>query len=129
MSKHILDTSAVLAYLFDETGAEQVAPVFEAGNAVISNANLAELISKLFDQGMPESAVKELLDNLEMKCMPLTEDQAFITGALRPLAKPFGLSLDDRACIALGMLEQLPVLTADAVWIKMDVDCEIKLIR
>lgn len=49
MSKVVLDTSAVLAHLFDQTGAEKVAPILESGAAVISSANYAETVSKLFD--------------------------------------------------------------------------------
>ena len=47
MNKCVLDTSAVLAYLFEEAGADKVAPVLEAGAGVISSVNYAELVSKL----------------------------------------------------------------------------------
>lgn len=129
MSKVVLDTSAVLAYLFEEAGAETVAPLLEAGAAVISSANYAETVSKLFDLKMPAEAIQTTMDNLEMECVPLSEAQAFVAGELRVISKPYGLSLGDRACIALGITSQLAVYTADTAWAKVPTECEIILIR
>jgi len=129
MSKIVLDTSAVLAYLFEETGAEKVAPVFESGAAVISSANYAETVSKLFDLKMPAEAIQVTLDSLEMECIPLSEEQAFITGKLRLVSKAFGLSLGDRACLALGISNKYAVYTADKAWAKVPSEVEVVLIR
>lgn len=129
MNKVVLDTSAVLAYLFEETGADKVAPIFESGEAVISSVNYAETVSKLFDRNMPAEAIRATLDNLEMECIPLSEDQAFITGELRLVSKVYGLSLGDRACLALGMAKQCEVYTADKAWAKVSSECEVVLIR
>ncbi|MCW6035912.1 hypothetical protein K4A83_06450 [Spirulina subsalsa FACHB-351] len=48
---------------------------------------------------------------------------------LRPLTKPLGLSLGDRACLALGLLLHQPVITADRQWNQLDLDLEIRVIR
>ncbi len=55
--------------------------------------------------------------------------QAEFCGKLRPLTKAFGLSLGDRACLALAHHLKKPVLTADKIWQKLDIDIEIQLIR
>lgn len=129
MSKVILDTSAVLAYLFEEAGAELVSPVLETASGLISSVNYAELVSKLVDQGMPPAIIRETLSGLELELVDHDEAQAFITGELRTVSKAYGLSLGDRACLALGIVKQLPVLTADRVWLNVPVQTEVRVIR
>lgn len=129
MSKIVLDTSAVLAWLFQENGADKVFPILEAGSGVISSVNYAELIGKLVDQGMPAEIIRETLFDLELEVVDYDEAQAFETGVLRTVSKAFGLSLGDRACIALGIIKKLPVLTADRVWLNVSVPTEVRLIR
>lgn len=129
MSKVVLDTSAILVYLFDETGAEQVEPILEANLGVISSVNYAELASKLVDKGMPLEVVISAIENLELTFVAQDEQQAQVNAELRPLSKAFGLSLGDRACLALGLVQNLPVMTVDRVW--QDVPCKVivKVIR
>lgn len=129
MSKVILDTSAVLAYLFEEVGAELVSPVLETASGLISSVNYAELVSKLVDQGMPPAIIRETLSGLELELVDHDEAQAFITGELRAVSKAYGLSLGDRACLALGIVKQFPVLTADRVWLNVPVQTEVRVIR
>lgn len=129
MSKVVLDTSAILAYLFDETGAEQVEPILEANLGVISSVNYAELASKLVDKGMPLEVVISAIENLELTFVAQDQQQAQVNADLRPLSKAFGLSLGDRACLALGLVQNLPVMTADRVWQDMTSRVVVKLIR
>ena len=129
MNKVVLDTSAVLAYLFEEGGADQVSPVLETASGLISSVNFSELFSKLIDQGMPPAIIRETLFGLELELVPHDEEQAFITGELRTVSKAYGLSLGDRACLALGIVKQLPVLTADRVWLNVSVQTEVRVIR
>jgi PIN domain nuclease of toxin-antitoxin system len=129
MNKVVLDTSAVLAYLFEEAGAEQVSPVLETASGLISSVNFAELVSKLIDKGMPPAIIRETLFGLELELVPHDEKQAFITGELRTVSKTYGLSLGDRACLALGIVKQLPVLTADRIWLNVPVQTEVRVIR
>lgn len=129
MNKVVLDTSAVLAYLFQETGADQVLPVLEAGSGVMSSVNYAELVGKLADQGMPVEIIRETLFELELEVVDFDEAQAFETGVLRTISKAFGLSLGDRACMALATIKKLPVMTADRVWLNVPVQTEVRDIR
>ena len=129
MSKIVLDTSAVLAWLFQENGADQVLPVLEAGSGIISSVNYAELVGKLFDQGMPVEIIRETLFDLELEVVDYDTAQAFETGVLRTVSKAFGLSLGDRACLALAIAQKLPVLTADRVWLNVPVPTEVRVIR
>ncbi|WP_298613148.1 type II toxin-antitoxin system VapC family toxin [uncultured Thiothrix sp.] len=129
MSKVVLDTSAILAYLFDETGAEQVEPILEANLGVISSVNYAELASKLVDKGMPLEAVISAIENLELTFAAQDQQQAQVNAELRPLSKAFGLSLGDRACLALGLVQNLPVMTADRVWKDVPSKVVVRVIR
>jgi PIN domain nuclease of toxin-antitoxin system len=129
MSKVVLDTSAILAYLFDETGAELVEPILEANLGVISSVNYAELASKLVDKGMPIEAVISAIKNLELIFVVQDQYQAQMNAELRPLSKSFGLSLGDRACLALGLVQNLPVMTADRVWERVSSQVVVHLIR
>jgi len=129
MNKVVLDTSAVLAYLFGETGADKVLPVLEAGSGLISSVNYAELVEKLVDQGMPTEIIHETLFDLELEVVDYDDAQAFETGTLRTISKPFGLSLGDRACLALAILMKLPVITADRVWLNIPLPIEVRVIR
>jgi ribonuclease VapC len=129
MNKTVLDTSAVLAYLFEEAGADQVAPVLEAGCGVMSSVNYAELVGKLIDQGMPAAAVHESISSLDLMLVEYDAKQAFITGELRSVSRTLGLSLGDRACLALGIVQHLPVLTADRAWFNLSVQTEVHVIR
>lgn len=129
MNKVVLDTSAVLAYLFQEVGADKVFPVLEEGCGVISSVNYAELVGKLVDQGMPAEIIRETLFDLELDVIDYDEPQAFETGTLRTICKAFGLSLGDRACLALSVAMKLPVLTADRVWLNVPLPTEVRVIR
>lgn len=129
MSKMILDASAILAYLFDESGAEMVTPVLENGQGVMSSVNYAEVVSKLTDHHMPAEAIRAALDDLDVEVIAFDTQQAFITGELRADSKPLGLSLGDRACLALASVLQLPVLTADHHWTLMPGTLDVRVIR
>ena len=129
MNKVVLDASVLLAYLFEETGREYVETLLESGQGIVSSVNYAEVVGKLVDKQMPLASVQLVMDNLELECLPFSEKQAFLAGELRQVSKPLGLSLGDRACIALGIDQNLTILTADRNWIKMTVDCDIQLLR
>ena len=129
MNTTIVDASALLAYLFDESGAEVVAELLDSGNALISSVNYAETVSKLVDRKMPEAVVKTTMDNLGLEVVSYDEGQALLTGLLRKSCLSYGLSLGDRACLALAKANGSPVMTADRVWKKIPLGLEIDLIR
>jgi ribonuclease VapC len=127
MKKTVLDATAVLALLNDEPGAGTVASLLP--QAVISTVNLAEVVGKLAETGMPEAMIKSVLTELGLMVMPFDEDLALSTGLLRPATSDYGLSLGDRACLALGQHLRRPVLTADRMWKTVTLGIEIQMIR
>ena len=123
----LLDASALLALLNAEPGADVVREA--VSDAAISAVNLSEVVAKLAEGGMPGEAIAEALDGLELNVLPFEADQAFAAGMLRPLTRSRGLSLGDRACLALGLRLGYGVLTADRRWATLDLAVEVRLVR
>jgi ribonuclease VapC len=129
----ILDASALLAYLQGEPGAAVVANALTQGS-LISSVNWAETLSKLAERGQDPDTVTDLLTqqgllNNALMIAPFDADLAQATAKLRPLTRSSGLSLGDRACLALGIQTQLPVLTSDQAWGNLTIGVVVQLIR
>ncbi|MBC8267347.1 MAG: type II toxin-antitoxin system VapC family toxin [Rhodospirillaceae bacterium] len=127
MAKVVLDASAILALLHRETGADIVAE--NLAGAIISAVNVAEAGSRLIDNGMSDTDVRSVLAALALDVAVFDAEMAFQSASLRTGTRDKGLSLGDRACLALAVTENLPTLTADRVWAELDVGVEVRLIR
>jgi ribonuclease VapC len=132
----VLDASALLAYLHDEPGADEVANAVSQ-SAAISAANWAETLSKLAEKGADPRRIatdleeQGLLHGL-LEVVPLTAEDAIAIAELRPPTRDSGLSLGDRACLALALRLDIPVLTADKSWDDLKdlgVDVDVRPIR
>jgi PIN domain nuclease of toxin-antitoxin system len=129
----VLDASALLAYLRDEPGADLVADAIATG-ASISTVNLGEVLSRVADRGGdPVRVARQMTDRglLDGAIMvePFTSADAVEVARLRPTTRDLGLSLGDRACLALAKRFDAPALTADAAWSKLDLPLELRQIR
>jgi len=127
MSEVVLDASAILALLNQETGSEEVLKFI--GKAAISTVNLSEVIAKLADAGIPEEDIREIISHLNLEVIDFNEEQALKAGILRPITKSIGLSFGDRACLALGIILNQPILTTDRLWGSINVGVEVRLLR
>ena len=125
--RHVLDASALLALMQGEPGAQRVAAVM--ADALICTVNLAEVGVKVIGVGGVRGEVKQLLSRLGLGIVAFDEDLAWATADLRARTRSAGLSLGDRACLALAMREGATALTADRAWARLDLDCEVELIR
>ena len=123
----VLDASAVIAVVRLEAGGDVVADVID--RSIISAVNFSEVLTSLGNQGMPLPRVLEAMRLLQLEVVPYDEQQAMMTASFRVATKTFGLSLGDRACLALGRLLSFPVMTADTIWGKVELGVEVKLIR
>ena len=126
MDEHVLDASAALAATFKEPGWPAVQQV---GERLISSVNYAESISTMTEKGYTVEDAVESLGFLAMWVVEFDEAQAIEAARLRPLTRGFGLSLGDRACLALAGLRGLPVLTADRAWVEAAPHLAITCIR
>lgn len=123
----VLDASAVIALLNDESGAEIVHDALEG--ALISAVNVLEVLTRLIDAGMPPEEAEGALAELALEVAPFDLPLAHRAAALRLPTRSEGLSLGDRACLALAAREQMAALTADRAWSRIDAGCEVRLIR
>ncbi len=46
-----------------------------------------------------------------------------------PATQPLGLSLGDRACLALALGRQIPAVTADRTWARLKIGVPVQVIR
>ena len=128
MKQSVLDASALLALLNQEHGSEQVAEAITNG-AAISAVNFSEVVSKFSQAGMTEAAIHETLDSLNLEIVEFDISFAYQAGFLRQLTKRAGLSLGDRACLALAHYLNLPALTTDRIWERLSLGIAIQVIR
>jgi PIN domain nuclease of toxin-antitoxin system len=128
MNEVVLDASVLLAIIFQERGAESMtAEILE--DAVVSTVNLAEVQSKLVKKGYdPEDAWSDAL-LLSTDPEPFTADQAKIAGSLIAKTEKYGLSLGDRACLALAIALEAPVYTTEQIWKDLKLGVPIHVIR
>jgi PIN domain nuclease of toxin-antitoxin system len=127
VSRVVLDASALLALLNMEPGCRVVEETVPG--AAISAVNLAEVVSKLSERGMSEALVRTAVGGLGLDVRGFDEETAYAAGALRPATRALGLSLGDRACLALGLSLSAPVLTTDRSWKNLKVGAKIRVIR
>lgn len=126
-SKVVLDASALLCLLNDEPGADQVVEALT--RCVIGTTNLAEVVSKLRERGLSLDEVREALGGLHLDVRPLSPAQAMIIGDLRSSTKQLGLSLGDRACLALAIDLNAEMFTTDGDVASVEVGISITHLR
>jgi ribonuclease VapC len=123
----VLDSSALLAFIQAEPGGEAVAGV--VGEALMSSVNLAEVVSKLVERTGSLEIARTAIGMASVDVVDFDPPQAEQTGLLVKTTRSHGLSLGDRACLALAMHQGAPVLTADRIWAKLKINVEIRVIR
>ena len=126
----ILDASALIAYLHDEPGSDAVVDAITE-TAAISVVNWAETLSKVAADGSDPQQIADSLQTSDSPLIlePLSDADCVEIAPLRPLTKGHGLSLADRACLALAKRLDIPVVTADHNWGDLDLGITVQLIR
>jgi PIN domain nuclease of toxin-antitoxin system len=126
MTEVVLDASALLSLILDEPGAADVAA--QLAGSRLSTVNLAEVAQRLADR-WSDAQVGALLGGFPFQVIDFDRATAMRAGVLRRATKAHGLSLGDRACLALAERLDAPVLTADRAWADLDLGIEVVLIR
>ena len=102
MNRIVLDASALLAVLNRETGADKLTPQL-LSSAASSTVTLAEVQSKLVGRGLdPDEAWEATLSPIR-DAVDFSAEHARAAGGLVAETRGLGLSLGDRACLALGL--------------------------
>jgi PIN domain nuclease of toxin-antitoxin system len=91
--------------------------------------NFCEVIAKLQDAGYSPEIIDATVEDLQVEVASFDKDQALAAGQLRNSTRPAGLSLADRACLALAIATGLPALTGDRTWTRVDIGVEVQVIR
>jgi len=123
----VLDASALIALLWDEPGAQAVERLL--GRAVVSAVNWAEVLQRYRAHGIDTTDKRESVEGIGVGIVGFTPDDAELAAELWGPTRPAGLSLADRACLALARRLDLPAHTADRDWRQVDVGVEVVLIR
>jgi ribonuclease VapC len=128
MNEVLLDSSAILAILDREPGAERLR-LDVLKNAIASAVNLAEVQTVLVNRGIPADEAWRDARSPIRETVAFDDDQARLAGSLAIETRTFGLSLGDRACLGLGLRLRIPVYTADRAWKKLKMNVELRFLR
>ena len=124
----VFDSSAVLAAVFQEPGGDSVVAAWAAGENLISAVNYGEIVAKLNERGMSDAEVVTVMEGVPLTLVDFDQSTAHASGLLHRTTQALGLSLGDRACIALAQSKSAMVVTADRQWEKVP-GLEVQLIR
>ncbi len=110
----VLDASALLALLLNESGAENVRAVL--ADAAMGAVNLSEVVGQFARNGAAEADIRQVIEPLPFERIAFDERLAFAAGLLLPATRSAGLSFGDRACLALASRLGVRAVTADRTW-------------
>lgn len=123
----VLDSSAVLALMLGEPGAERVRERLHG--SLLCSVNLSEVTTKLLDRRYVEDIARLAFEGLAVCVVALDEERAFRAGVLRSRYRRSGLSFADCACLALAAERGWPVLTGDRLWADLDHGIPVEVFR
>ena len=119
--------SSLLALAFREPGAEVVRGHLQ--DSLISSVNWSEFIQKVQQRGGNPTPLASIVSTLGLTIVPFETSTAEIAASLYPHTKPFGLSLGDRACLALAIETKREAFTTDKLWASLQLAIKIRVIR
>lgn len=127
MSEVVLDASALIAYFNQERGHELVEPYLNG--AQLCSVNLSEVAARLIERGHRAEDILNDVSALGVEVVAFGAERAIGAAQLKAGTRFLGLSLGDRACIALGLERAATVLTADIAWAGLEAPHQIEVIR
>ena len=122
-----LDASALLAFMLRERGHQRVGELLD--EACMSTVNFSEVLGRFARAGQDVVFIAEKLLATGIEVVDFSAQQAVIAAALVPETHSTGLSLGDRACLALARERRIRAVTADKAWRRLNLDIEIESIR
>lgn len=129
MTDVVLDASAILAFLQQEPGAARVESALIEDRCRLLTVNLAEVLSRLSDWQVPVAEAEARIAAMDVELVPFDRELARLTADLRQHTRHLGLSLGDRACLALARATGARAVTADRSWATLDLRIPTECIR
>jgi len=126
MSSFIMDSSAILAFLNQENGAEYVERLIP--DSKINAVNMAEVLARSVELGHTNESARESFAMLSLEIIDFDERHAARAAELRAATRDLGLSLGDRSCLASAILHNATAVTADRQWKGLSC-CPVEIIR
>ena len=123
----VIDTSVLLANILGEKGGEHMETM--DGPSYMSAVNAAEVRSKLSDKGMPVELADGIFERFDVRVVDFTDADSRCVAVLRSFTRTAGLSIADRACLALGQRLNAVVITGDRIWKDLPLQVKVELIR
>lgn len=114
MPAYLLDSSAVLALFGSEPGAEVIQPLL--GEAAIHSVQIAEVVKKLADRGVPANEAERAVTAL---ALPVVESFRADDAVYSRRYCHRGISLGDRICLTVADRAGMTVVTAEHRWKEM----------
>ncbi len=124
---YVMDASAMLALMQAEKGWEIVDHLIREEECVASCVNIAEVGTKMIDKGLAPAQLVRSLKETDVQPIDFDLDQSTLCAQLRVSTKHAGLSLGDRACLALAKLMNGTAVTADRAWLDIAETTQIKV--
>lgn len=126
-ANQVLDASALLAAMLDEPGGASVADALDS--SAMSAVNWSEVLQKAIGKGVDTNGLRAELESLGLGILPFGADEAELAAKLWPHTQLLGLSLGDRACLALAQKLGVPAVTADRSWTQLELGIDVRVIR
>ncbi len=123
----VVDSSAFLAHAFGEAGASVAEAVFPV--SAISTVNLTEIVTSMIERSWEMDRIHAALEASATEVVTYDAELAIDAAILRRATRHRGLSLGDRACLALARRLGVPAYTADRSWGDLDVGVDIRVVR
>ncbi len=113
---YVMDASALLALMQGERGGDVVNDLIVEHECVASSVNIVEVGTRLVDKGLAPAQLARTLKELDVQTIDFDLEQALLAASLRLATRQAGLSLGDRACLALAQLMNGTAVTSDSAW-------------
>lgn len=133
MNRIVLDASAVLAMILNESGGERVNALLDTlelgsnSEVFISSVNWCEILTRM-QREYPSMTAEELTAALySIELVPFDKAAAEVAAGYALVSQ--ALSLGDRACLALAKSQQAIAWTTERLWSKCNLDIPVELIR
>lgn len=124
--RRVIDASAVLAVCKQEEG--MIEARRKMRNGIISAVNLSEVFTVSLRHNKRAMA-DAIVQTAELTIVAFDERSASLAASLEDVTRHMGISFADRACLALGISEQKPVLTGDHRWADLNLGVELDFFR